>query len=244
MKDLVGYKFGRLTVIKKVGKDKNSKYLWECICDCGNKESIIVIGQNLKNGNTKSCGCLQKETISKLNKKYNKYQLNNNQYYIGYINNEKSFILDKEDYNLVSKYNWLKNKSGYIRTNINNKEIFLHRLVLGVHDIKNKDIIVDHINHKLYDCRKINLRIVDGHKSQMNRGLALNNTSGVTGVGWDLRNNQWRARISVNYKEILLGYFDNFEDAVEARKEAEEKYQKEYSYDNSIQSLLSNEIIL
>jgi len=61
--DLTGQRFGRLIVIKSTGKDKHGSYLWLCRCDCG-KEKIIR-GDSLKNGDTTSCGCLQKELISK-----------------------------------------------------------------------------------------------------------------------------------------------------------------------------------
>lgn len=57
--DLTGRKFGRLTPIKCVGKDKWGNSLWLCRCNC-NQEKIII-GSHLKNGNTKSCGCLLKE---------------------------------------------------------------------------------------------------------------------------------------------------------------------------------------
>ncbi len=44
----------------------------------------------------------------------------------------------------------------------------------------------------------------------------------------------WRARIFINGKGIHLGRFTNFDEAVKARKRAEEKYFGEYSYDNSM----------
>lgn len=64
--DLTGKKYGRLTVlrfkeIKKTGVGK--RYLWECQCECGKKS--IVAGDVLKNGNTRSCGCLAVETRGK-----------------------------------------------------------------------------------------------------------------------------------------------------------------------------------
>ena len=68
----------------------------------------------------------------------------------------------------------------------------------------------------------------------MNKGLLSNNTSGVTGVTWCSADNKWCARITVNKRRINLGYFNTFEYAVRARKEAEEKYFGEWSYDNSI----------
>ena len=55
-KDLTNERFGKLTVIKCAGK-KNKKYYWECLCDCGNK--ITVVGTALTNKNTQSCGCLK-----------------------------------------------------------------------------------------------------------------------------------------------------------------------------------------
>lgn len=56
--DMIGQKFGRLTVIKLVGKHFNGSALWLCLCDCGNYN--IVSRQRLKDGHTKSCGCLRK----------------------------------------------------------------------------------------------------------------------------------------------------------------------------------------
>lgn len=61
--DLTGQRFGRLTALAAVGKDKRGCILWECICDCGNKTSVN--GAKLKNGHTKSCGCIVKDNSSK-----------------------------------------------------------------------------------------------------------------------------------------------------------------------------------
>ena len=57
--DLTGQKFGRLFAIKLIGRKKRHTY-WQCKCDCG--EELIVNSNNLRNGHTKSCGCLRKET--------------------------------------------------------------------------------------------------------------------------------------------------------------------------------------
>jgi len=60
--DLTGQKFGKLVVIKQVSRDKNGNVLWLCLCSCG--EETVVRSSNLRNSNTKSCGCLQKEHVS------------------------------------------------------------------------------------------------------------------------------------------------------------------------------------
>jgi hypothetical protein len=56
---LVGQKFNRMMVTKYAGKNQRGDIFWESLCDCGNVK--IVSGHNLKRGNTKSCGCLNRE---------------------------------------------------------------------------------------------------------------------------------------------------------------------------------------
>ena len=55
--DLTGQKINRLIIIRRVNNSQNGRARWLCQCECGNK--TIVIGKNLRNGNTKSCGCLR-----------------------------------------------------------------------------------------------------------------------------------------------------------------------------------------
>lgn len=55
--DLIGLRFGGLTVIERRGSDKKGQSLWLCRCDCGTEK--IVRGHDLKGG-TKSCGCSRK----------------------------------------------------------------------------------------------------------------------------------------------------------------------------------------
>jgi hypothetical protein len=54
--DLVGQKFGRLTVLEMCPREKGDSTKWVCKCDCG--KTIEVEGSSLKRGNTQSCGCL------------------------------------------------------------------------------------------------------------------------------------------------------------------------------------------
>ena len=64
--DLSGQKFGRLTVIERLLERRNHDYrsaLWLCRCDCGNE--VRTYAGYLKSGNTKSCGCLHKEAVTK-----------------------------------------------------------------------------------------------------------------------------------------------------------------------------------
>lgn len=53
--DNTGLKFGKLTAIRPVGQDSHKRAIWEFKCDCGN--TYVGPIHNVKNGNTKSCGC-------------------------------------------------------------------------------------------------------------------------------------------------------------------------------------------
>ena len=66
-KDIVGKRFGRLTVLKMVDDTPNMKSPFLCVCDCG-KEKVVSYS-NLVSGNTRSCGCLFIETTAKLAKR-------------------------------------------------------------------------------------------------------------------------------------------------------------------------------
>lgn len=208
--------------------------MWECLCDCEN--IVYVAGSALKSGNTKSCGCYRREMDTKIfgkqNKKYNKYDLSG-EYGIGYTENGTAFYFDLEDYDKIKDYYWNNNGNDeYFRTTVNKKTELLHRFIMGVDN--NSSLVVDHINtHHREDDRKSNLRIVSNSENQMNRRLAKNNTSGTSGVDWVKKTNLWRSRITINNQTITIGCYKNKEDAIKARKEAEEKYFGEHSYDNS-----------
>lgn len=55
--DLVNQRFGKLTVLEFIGIYKESRYIWLCRCDCG--KITKVYRSDLRNGNTKSCGCIR-----------------------------------------------------------------------------------------------------------------------------------------------------------------------------------------
>jgi hypothetical protein len=65
--DIQGKRFGRLTVVKRAGKDKWGSITWLCKCDCG-KEKTVHNG-SLTSGASNSCGCYQKEQIRRSTRK-------------------------------------------------------------------------------------------------------------------------------------------------------------------------------
>lgn len=210
--------------------------MWKCKCDCENE--VVVRGTVLRNGEVRSCGCLLTSVLKKRALKFrNTYDLSGT-YGVGYTNKGEKFYFDIEDFDKIKQYCWRIDKDGYVVTNLPSSEsatrslIPLHRLVLQA----KKDDVVDHIKHNTVDNRKSQLRIVTRSQNSINAQIRSNNKSGITGVYFYPKTQKWTAEIKVNKKKIFLGYFQNMEDAVKARKEAEETYHGEYSYDNSMAS--------
>lgn len=56
--DLTGLRFGKLVAVRNTGKKRVRSFLWECRCDCGGVK--LATSGELKPGNVKSCGCMQK----------------------------------------------------------------------------------------------------------------------------------------------------------------------------------------
>lgn len=74
--DLTRQRFGRLIVIEKAGHSKGNRLQWLCKCDCGNFK--ITTSSDLKSGKVRSCGCLRKETTSKMAKSRSKSRIKHN----------------------------------------------------------------------------------------------------------------------------------------------------------------------
>ena len=62
-KDLTGQRFGKLIAVKPTNKKTGGSIMWECVCDCGDITHVDT--GSLCSGNTRSCGCLHKETVCK-----------------------------------------------------------------------------------------------------------------------------------------------------------------------------------
>lgn len=230
-KDLTGKTFGRLTVLFR-GEDAISSkgyhiVVWHCRCECG-KECDVRIN-NLISGDTKSCGCLSVETAKKNNKRANKYDLSNS-YGIGYTYRGKKFYFDLEDYNKIKDICWnTNNKTEYLigRDCCTGKTVFMHRVIMNVVD--NTQVVVDHINKNPTDNRKTNLRICSQRENSRNCKVTKNSISGFAGVNWSDQHHKWYARITIDRKNKFLGYYEDIEDAIKARQEAELKYFGEFA---------------
>jgi len=98
--ELKGKKFGRLTVLDQAPRTYQT--MWYCKCECGN--ITTVNGQYLRQGHTKSCGCLREELRPTYAKKRNFKGLNNPRAKFALRQNNENYI--------SSKSIWYKRASG------------------------------------------------------------------------------------------------------------------------------------
>ena len=225
--DMIGKRFDKLTVIERVGdyispvnETHHPQYL--CKCDCGN--TIVVIGRYLRRRKKSSCGC--ETSLMLYHHKNNVFDLSG-EYGVGFTTNTNNkFYFDLEDYELIKDICWWETTNGYITS----KSILLHRKIMN----PDKNMIIDHINHNKRDNRKCNLRLCTKGENNINKGIKSDNKSGCTGVSYNNEKHKWMASISRDGVDHRLGYFLHLEDAIKARKEAEEIYFNEWGYDKSI----------
>ncbi len=240
--DLTGKTFNRLTVLRR-GDDyispKGSRNpRWICKCTCGRLS--LVQGCSLQSGSIKSCGCLHIEQARQAglnSKRENRYEIHKD-YVVGYTRKNEPFYFDIDFFEKIKPYCWFKANNGYIETRVrysrnNTKIILFHRLITSTPD----GFVVDHINHKPEDNRLCNLRVVSRSENNVNKAIRSDNSSGFTGVSWNGQINKWNAYIALKGRVDNLGYFENKEAAVAARKAAEERYFGEYSYTKSISAV-------
>jgi hypothetical protein len=151
----------------------------------------------------------------------------------GFVTNKyrpRKYFNTKNSYSTFNSYQVGKRsgseKDRFRRITLFGKPYPEHRLIWALYykEWPPKEMVIDHINGDPFDNKIDNLRLVTHRENAMNRRLSCNNKSGVIGVHYYASREQWQAQITVKGKKINLGRFDNFDDAVKSRKDAEIKY--------------------
>jgi hypothetical protein len=155
-----------------------------------------------------------------------------------------SAIVDDEDFNDLSKYNWYVLKQGdkYYRAvrhsnknetyYKNRKTILMHRQILGFN--LNDKRKIDHINHNPLDNRKQNLRICTSIENSQNSIKRENVTSVYKGVSFHKNRKKYQAYIHINKKYTYLGFHENEIDTALAYNKAAKEHFKEFAFLNKI----------
>ena len=153
------------------------------------------------------------------------------------VNNKGIALVDDEDYELLSKFNWIFSKKdvGYaqVRVYINGKWTTkkMHQLLINA----TKKFQVDHIDGNGLNNQKFNLRIVTRSQNKMNGNKYKNSSSIFKGVSWCKRDNKWRANIRLNKKLYFLGSFINEIDAAKAYNEKAKELFGKYAKLNEVE---------
>ena len=216
-KVFVGQKYSRLLIVARHEDvvSKNGKIIrtWKCVCDCGNE--ITVHGAHLRSGHTKSCGCLLDE-----NRQFNNlvHGLSSTAAYHRYFSMlDRCYAKDSESYD----------DYGGRGIKVCDRWIEPHPrgLLNFIEDMGDcpDNMSLDRIDVNGNYCKE-NCRWATNSLQSFNRRILKTNTSGKTGVRLHKHSGLWHARITVNYREISLGYYEEFDLAVKAREEAEMKY--------------------
>jgi len=201
--NLVGRKFGRLTAVKDVGKNKWGSRLWLCHCDCGNE--ITVAASYLTKGEARSCGCLKKERD----------------------------ILQAEDltgrrFGRLTVIRRVKNKGNRVRwlchCDCGNE------LLADPNHLKSGHTTSCGCAQKQSYTKAIGAIGGSNIDAWKNKKAHPSNHLGIRGVSE--RNGKYIARMRFKGKYVLYKTFDNIEDAIAARREAVEQYAKPYVEEN------------
>lgn len=183
---MIGKRFGRLTVLKECeNRATNGKIIYKCQCECGN--IVDVIGDNLRRGNTNSCGCFRNENIRKRSITHGKSDTR--LYYI--YCHMKARCYNKND-NRYSDYGgrgikmcseWLNTFQAFYNWSLNN----------GYQDNLTIDRIDNNKNYEPNNCRWVTLEQQNRNK----RNVKLYTIQGKTHC---LR--EWCTILNINYKTI------------------------------------------
>jgi hypothetical protein len=112
-------------------------------------------------------------------------------------------------------------RAGYRSITIRGNAFKAHRLAWYIHYGVVPENNIDHINRDRDDNSISNLREVSALENNLNKGLSKQNTSGVKGLAKTAAGS-WAVNIGYNGRRIRVGTFSKKEDAIKARKDAEE----------------------
>jgi len=117
-----------------------------------------------------------------------------------------------------------RHSDGYVRIKIKGKLYSAHRLAWLYVENRWPEHQVDHENHIHDDNRWSNLLEATHQENQKNAPKRKDNTSGITGVSWRVRDGAWQSYIQVDGEQTNLMQSKDFFEACCARKSADNKY--------------------
>lgn len=213
--DLTGRRFGRLTVtgenpspyISPGGKPTRR---WECVCDCGNRVTVLQNALTRKGNPTTSCGCSR--LLANQGERFEDLTWRR----FGRLTVLESAPLENAEAN--------GNKTGWrCRCDCGNEVIIPRRALVSEGRQSCGCLIGEKSRERVArDVGHFSGTTVTAIRPE--RPANANSKSGVKGVYWSNREQCWIAKITFRRKSITIGRFSTLEAAKTARKQAEEKY--------------------
>ena len=111
-------------------------------------------------------------------------------------------------------------KDGYRKLVLDRVDYYVHRIVWLLSYGSWPENEIDHKDQNKLNNQVDNLRVVTSKTNCENKTRYSNNSSGYTGVFWNLDANKWQAQFVSNKKKFHIGYFENKEDAHKAVTQA------------------------
>lgn len=146
----------------------------------------------------------------------------------------KVAIVDDADYVWLSQWSWFYHSQGYAVRNARKGEIsqskiiLMHRFILGA----SSGIEVDHRDRNKLNNQRCNLREASTAENQHNRAPRSGRAIPYKGVRYDADRNKYRARITVNKRELHLGRYDTAEEAARVYDTAAREHFGEFARTN------------
>jgi hypothetical protein len=136
--------------------------------------------------------------------------------------------VDDDDFEYLNQFSWFARKDKntyYAARNVKLSDgkktsIQMHREIMKL----STKMVIDHKDRNGLNNQKCNLRVVTNAQNCQNIRAHRDSKTGIKGVSFEKSRNKWSAYITLNYKSMRIGRFNDLQEAINARLKAEKVY--------------------
>jgi len=223
--NLVGQVFTHLTVVSQAHKDSSRVTHWHCRCSCG--EEVTVAGNNLKSGNSKSCGCSHGVPISN---PITLEQLRSLVYYDP-VAGVFTWLVDGRAYKYGDVAGYYNEANGYVRLTFKKVQYYAHVLAWFYMTGAWPEKEIDHEDTDGSNNKWKNLRLATPAQNGANKKIAKRNKTGYKGVT-PYGKSKFLAQLTRGGKLLKIGVFGSAAAAARADDSKAREIHKEFARTN------------